>query len=77
MLNIFLCILKFKKDIFFKVEEDRFEATTPFGMKTFTNIIVWPEEVDESDSGNVIILAAHYDSKFFEVCLDQAIYPIK
>ena len=41
---------------------DTFKDSTPFGEKTFTNIIATLDpHVDQR-----LILAAHYDSKFFE-----------
>lgn len=55
------------KSIQWKVEEDIFEDETPYGRKTFSNIIVSFPESEESSNKNIIILAAHYDSKFFDV----------
>ena len=41
--------------------QDTFNDTTPFGEKTFTNIIATLDpHIDQR-----LILAAHYDSKFF------------
>jgi len=55
------------------VERDVFEDSTPFGIKTFTNIIATPKGDWEIENGiksgktnNIILLVAHYDSKFFE-----------
>ncbi|KAK9728899.1 hypothetical protein K7432_000722 [Basidiobolus ranarum] len=44
-----------------KIEEDRFNDTTPFGVKAFNNIIV----SKFSNSPRKLILAAHFDSKYF------------
>ncbi|KAG2135219.1 uncharacterized protein EDB93DRAFT_1242599 [Suillus bovinus] len=43
------------------VEEDTFTDNTPYGLRSFTNIIATK---DPTASGRVI-LSAHYDSKFF------------
>ncbi|KAG0311433.1 hypothetical protein BGZ99_010173, partial [Dissophora globulifera] len=43
------------------VEQDRFEATTPFGVKTFTNLIF----TKNPNAENRLVFAAHFDSKYF------------
>jgi len=43
------------------IEEDSFVATTPFGPKNFTNIIA----TKDPDAPRRVVLAAHYDSKYF------------
>jgi glutaminyl-peptide cyclotransferase len=45
-----------------RVETSKFDAQTPLGMKTFTNIVATfnPAAVPER-----IVFAAHYDSKYF------------
>jgi len=44
------------------IEKDNFEAETPLGKKTFTNYIFTKNPLSERR----IVLAAHYDSKYFE-----------
>lgn len=43
------------------VEEDQFEDNTPYGRKTFTNVIA----TKDPDAPRRIIMSAHFDSKFF------------
>ena len=43
------------------IEEDSFVATTPLGPKRFTNIIA----TKDPDAPRRVVLAAHYDSKYF------------
>jgi len=43
------------------IEQDRFEASTPVGVKTFTNIIA----VHNTLASRRLTLACHYDSKLF------------
>ncbi|KAF8919096.1 hypothetical protein BGZ58_004700, partial [Dissophora ornata] len=43
------------------VEIDRFESLTPYGLKTFTNLIFTKNPHAE----NRLVFAAHYDSKYF------------
>ncbi|TDL24979.1 hypothetical protein BD410DRAFT_718967 [Rickenella mellea] len=43
------------------IEEDAFTDNTPYGMKKFTNIIA----TKDPDAPRRIILAAHFDSKYF------------
>ncbi|ORX85267.1 hypothetical protein BCR32DRAFT_325538 [Anaeromyces robustus] len=45
-----------------EMEKDTFEDNTPLGLKTFTNYIFTKNPVAEKR----IVLAAHYDSKYFE-----------
>lgn len=43
------------------VEEDSFNDTTPYGVKRFTNVIATKDPA----ASRRVILAAHFDSKFF------------
>ncbi|KAF8491032.1 glutaminyl-peptide cyclotransferase-like protein [Russula emetica] len=43
------------------IEEDRFVDTTPYGLKNFTNVIA----TKDPDAPRRVVLAAHFDSKFF------------
>ncbi|KAH9955265.1 hypothetical protein BC827DRAFT_1379132 [Russula dissimulans] len=43
------------------IEEDRFVAITPYGPKNFTNVIA----TKDPDAPRRVVLAAHFDSKFF------------
>eukprot|EP00026_Physarum_polycephalum_P012301 Phypoly_transcript_12595.p1 GENE.Phypoly_transcript_12595~~Phypoly_transcript_12595.p1 ORF type:complete len:326 (+),score=47.11 Phypoly_transcript_12595:115-1092(+) len=45
-----------------KIETDTFESKTPLGNKQFTNIIATHDSCHECD---FLVLAAHYDSKYF------------
>ena len=46
----------------YKVERDSFEATTPYGPKKMVNLIARKG----SGGKNVVVLASHYDTKFFD-----------
>ncbi|CAM0136304.1 unnamed protein product [Umbelopsis sp. WA50703] len=50
------------KSLSWQVEEDKFEAETPLGVKEFSNVIVTKNPHHLSR----LVLAAHYDSKYFE-----------
>lgn len=50
------------KDLNWDVELDSFTDDTPYGKKSFHNIIA----TKDSDAPRRVVLAAHYDSKFFE-----------
>ncbi|EIW84879.1 hypothetical protein CONPUDRAFT_97283 [Coniophora puteana RWD-64-598 SS2] len=50
------------KSLNWEVEEDTFTDNTPYGPKTFTNIIA----TKDPSAARRVILSAHYDSKFFE-----------
>lgn len=43
------------------VEKDHFEASTPYGMKPFTNLIF----THDPDATRRLVLSAHLDSKYF------------
>jgi len=43
------------------IEEDSFIDTTPYGLKNFTNVIA----TKDYEAPRRVILAAHFDSKFF------------
>jgi hypothetical protein len=50
------------------VEEDQFEDNTPYGRKTFTNVIA----TKDPNAPRRIIMSAHFDSKFFPTApMDQ------
>src|SRR3989338_7322695 len=50
------------------VETDSFTASTPLGLKTFSNIIA---TYNPHFSDRRIVLAAHYDSKYFAASRDR------
>jgi len=50
------------KDLNWDVEEDTFEDQTPFGKRTFRNIIA----TKDPEAPRRVVLAAHYDSKYFD-----------
>ncbi|KAN0050961.1 hypothetical protein ACTA71_004267 [Dictyostelium dimigraforme] len=67
--------------LYWDIELDSFKDNTPFGEKTFTNIIVTSkfvnndqdDEEDENKETNIsseppktLVLSAHYDSKYFK-----------
>jgi len=45
-----------------KIDKDSFETSTPYGIKNFVNIIATYNQ----NATNFLILAAHYDSKYFK-----------
>lgn len=47
-----------------KVEEDAFTDSTPFGTKAFTNVIATLPSTPIS--AKTLVIAAHYDSKYFK-----------
>ncbi|EKM54460.1 uncharacterized protein PHACADRAFT_97707 [Phanerochaete carnosa HHB-10118-sp] len=49
------------KDLNWHIEEDSFNGTTPYGVKRFTNVIATKDPA----ASRRVILAAHFDSKFF------------
>ena len=53
------------------IEEDRFEDTTPYGPKNFTNVIA----TKDPDAPRRVVLAAHFDSKFFPSYPDNQACP--
>ncbi len=46
----------------YAVEKDSFEAATPYGPKKMVNLIARKKD----SSGNIIALASHYDTKYYE-----------
>ncbi|KAG0008824.1 hypothetical protein BGZ80_003016, partial [Entomortierella chlamydospora] len=50
-----------KKGTGWHVEIDRFDDTTPYGTKTFTNLIF----TKNPNAENRLVFAAHFDSKYF------------
>ncbi|EGG16398.1 peptidase M28E domain containing-protein [Cavenderia fasciculata] len=57
---------QFESNSNWKVEYDIFNDTTPHGTKKFTNIIVTSTHPLNDDNAQTIVLAAHYDSKYFK-----------
>lgn len=55
-------ILATFKSLNWHVEEDRFNETTPYGVKPFNNIVV----TKHIGAPRKLILAAHFDSKYFK-----------
>ena len=49
------------KKLNWHIEEDAFTDQTPFGVKTFTNVIA----TKDPEASRRVIVAAHFDSKFF------------
>ena len=47
------------------MEEDRFPDSTPFGVKEFVNIIATLVPVGQIESDLKLVMACHYDSKYF------------
>ena len=54
-------IVSILKDLNWHVEEDSFTDDTPYGVKRFTNVIATKDPA----ASRRVILAAHFDSKFF------------
>ena len=54
------------------VEEDRFVDSTPYGPKNFTNVIA----TKDPDAPRRVVLAAHFDSKFFPFYPENQACPI-
>ncbi|KAI9594754.1 hypothetical protein BDF19DRAFT_94976 [Syncephalis fuscata] len=48
-------------DLGWKIDEDRFNASTPLGIKSFNNIVA----TKFPDATRQLVLSAHYDSKYF------------
>lgn len=64
-------VSRFPSDLWY-AEEDVLDATTPYGVKKFTNWIFTPQEDRKIELGqrsgktsNTVVVAAHYDSKYF------------
>jgi len=55
-------IVRHLKEYGYEIEEDKFEATTPYGPKKMCNVIA---RTGKGDKG-VIALASHYDTKYME-----------
>ena len=49
------------KKLKWHVEEDTFTEQTPYGVKTFTNVI----GTKDPEASRRVIVAAHFDSKYF------------
>ena len=49
------------KKLDWHVEEDSFTDVTPYGVKPFTNVIA----TKDPKASKRVVLAAHFDSKFF------------
>src|SRR6266403_4681482 len=52
--------------------KDRFVDTTPYGPKSFTNVIA----MKDPDAPRCVVLAAHFDSKFFPSYPENQACPI-
>ncbi|KAF9103654.1 hypothetical protein BGX27_010480 [Mortierella sp. AM989] len=61
-----------KKGTGWHVEIDRFDDSTPYGTKTFTNLIF----TKNPNAENRLVFAAHFDSKYFPPHVDHAQRPI-
>ena len=57
------------KNLNWHVEEDSFNDTTPYGVKRFTNVIATKDPA----ASRRVILAAHFDSKFFSSYPDSQV----
>lgn len=59
----YLSLFQYIRDHFSKIdwhiEDDTFQSPTPYGIKTFTNIIV----TQNPNAPRKLVLACHYDSK--------------
>jgi hypothetical protein len=54
------------------VEEDTFVDITPYGPRNFTNVIA----TKDRDTPRRVVLAAHFDSKFFPTYPENQARPI-
>ena len=54
-------IINTLKKLNWHIEEDAFTDQTPYGAKTFTNVIA----TKDPEASRRVIVAAHFDSKFF------------
>jgi glutaminyl-peptide cyclotransferase len=54
-------IISTLRNLNWHIEEDNFVAATPYGPKNFTNVIA----TKDPDAPRRVVLAAHFDSKFF------------
>ena len=54
-------IISTLKKLNWDIEEDSFNATTPYGTKRFTNVIA----TKDPQAPRRVILSAHFDSKYF------------
>ena len=54
-------IVNTMKNLNWHVEEDSFTDQTPYGVKTFTNVIA----TKDPEASRRVVVAAHYDSKYF------------
>ena len=54
-------IISTLKKLNWDIEEDSFNATTPYGTKRFTNVIA----TKDPKAPRRVILSAHFDSKYF------------
>ena len=59
------------KKLNWHVEEDSFTDTTPYGEKRFTNVIA----TKDPSAPRRVILAAHFDSKFFPTYPQSQVRP--
>jgi len=56
-------IIKELRGYGYNVEEDSFEALTPYGTKKMTNLIARREKIGEQ---GVVVMASHYETKYME-----------
>jgi glutaminyl-peptide cyclotransferase len=54
-------IISTLKNLNWAIEEDTFNASTPYGVKRFTNVIA----TKDPKASRRVILSAHFDSKYF------------
>ena len=50
------------KKLQWHIEEDTFTDNTPYGIKTFTNVIA----TKDPEASRRVVVAAHFDSKYFQ-----------
>lgn len=54
-------IISTMKALDWHIEEDNFQDETPYGVKSFTNVIA----TKDPEAPRRLVVAAHFDSKFF------------
>lgn len=62
-------IVETLKKLNWDVEEDSFMDETPYGMKRFTNVIA----TKDPEAPRRVVLAAHFDSKFYSSFPDSQV----
>ena len=61
------------KKLNWDVEEDAFTDTTPYGTKHFVNVIA----TKDPKASRRVILAAHFDSKYFQAYPDNQVRALR